>query len=249
MTVTEEHRRILYLQAMDIPIYVSQADCPGALPTTRIAVPTPVIADAARAATTVDASTHGNSAPVGHLTAVLDVASTPKHEPTATAVTTGPSTPAAIPSTTPSTTQAVRFSLVLFRAGRWLWLEETPDGTLASDQVQLVAAMAAALDNKGASAKAKPVTSQFKWPPHNNAQFDLGEEAARVGLEAFLQRHIDESGCSGLIIMGEAAVLRLGESALSVTTITKTLGTRDMIMQPDLKKQVWSDIKSLANGG
>ncbi|MEP4484031.1 MAG: hypothetical protein ABJ013_00260 [Halioglobus sp.] len=249
MTPTEEHRRILYLQAMDIPIYVSQADCLGARPTTRVALPPPVTPDAVRAATAVDAPTHENNAPVGRIAKVLDVASTPKHEASTTAVTAAQSTPATTPSATPSTTQAVRFSLVLFRAGRWLWLEETPDGMLASDQVQLVAAMAAALDKKGASAKAKPVTSQFKWPPHNNAQFDLGEEAARVGLEAFLQRHIDESGCSGLVIMGKAAVLRLGESALSMTAITKTLGTRDMIMQPDLKKQVWSDIKSLTGGG
>ena len=234
MTATEEQRRILYLQARDIPIYVSLADCPGALPTTRVPLPPmAAIADATPGTTPLESPTPENKPPVGGDT---EVSIRPNRE---TAVT---------PTGTQSTSPPVRFSLVLFRAGRWLWLEETPDGTLASDQVQLVAAMAAALDGSDLSAKVKPITSQFKWPPHNNAQFDLGKESARAGLEAFLQRHIDDSGCSGLIVMGEAAGRRLGESALSAIGITKTLGTRDMIMQPDLKKQVWSDIKALAGG-
>ena len=247
MIATEEQRRILYLQAMDIPLYVSRADCPGALPTTRAPLPqSPTPADTTPATRVTDTSAPGDRAPGSRLAEMADVA---KREDPATAAAITVATTAESTSTrTTSTTEAVRFSLVLFRAGRWLWLEETPDGTLASDQVQLVAAMAAALDNTVASAKVKPVTSQFKWPPHNNAQFDLGDEAARAGLEAFLQRHVDDSGCSGLIVLGEAAGLRLGEAALSVPVLARTLGTRDMIMQPKLKKQVWSDLKPLVGG-
>jgi len=247
MIATEEQRRILYLQAMDIPLYVSRADCPGALPTTRVPLPqSPTPADTTPATRVTDTPAPGDRALGSRLAEMADVA---KREDSATAAAITVATTAESTSTrTTSTTEAVRFSLVLFRAGRWLWLEETPDGTLASDQVQLVAAMAAALDNTVASAKVKPVTSQFKWPPHNNAQFDLGDEAARAGLEAFLQRHVDDSGCSGLIVLGEAAGLRLGEAALSVPVLARTLGTRDMIMQPTLKKQVWSDLKPLVGG-
>lgn len=257
MSATEEQRKVLYLQAMDIPLFVSRVDCPGALPTHRVPLPQAAAslaampASSSTAAATVTTATTGADAirhsaqaaaamPAGRL-ADMAVAGEPEHEGPATATEQKRATSAA-------TTEAVRFSLVLFKAGRWLWLEETPDGTLASDQVQLVAAMAAALENTGASAKVKPVTSQFKWPPHNNAQFDLGDEAARAGLEAFLQRHVDDSGCTGLIVLGEAAGLRLGEAALSVPVLARTLGTRDMIMQPTLKKQVWSDLKPLVGG-
>jgi len=262
MTATEEQRRILYLQAMDIPLYVSRADCPGALPTTRVPLPqsaAPVDATLTTPASAVtDTPTQAHRSPVSRPAETADEALPSKRQRSATtaaataaatSVATTVATTAESTSTrTASTTEAVRFSLVLFRAGRWLWLEETPDGTLASDQVQLVAAMAAALDNTDAGAKVKPVTSQFKWPPHNNAQFDLGDEAARAGLEAFLQRHVDDSGCTGLIILGEAAGRRLGEASFSVPVLARTLGTRDMIMQPNLKKQVWSDIKPLVDG-
>jgi len=251
MNATDEQRRIRYLQAMDIPVYVSRVDCAGALPTTRVPVPrSAVLTDTGPVAVPAGTSTPGDTDPASGLTHMPARALEPKreippHAAAATESTSTESTNTSKPSTV-STNAAVRFSLVLFKAGRWLWLEETPDGTLASDQVKLVAAMAAALTNAGAGAKVKPATWQFKWPPHNNAQFDLGAEAAQMGLEAFLQRHVDDSGCSGLIVLGEAARLRLGEVTLSVPISASMLGTRDMILQPNLKKQVWSDIKPLA---
>ena len=246
MTATDEQQKILYLQAMGIPVYVSRVDCPGALPTARVPLPKSTAPfDATNTVTPKAALTQEDRAPATRSVELADVAVRPKRDDPATAQV---SIAASSSTASTPTTEAVRFSLVLFRAGRWLWLEETPDGTLASDQVQLVAAMAAALDSAGTSTKVKPVTSQFKWPPHNNAQFDLGDEAARAGLEAFLQRHVDDSSCTGLIVLGEAAGQRLGEAALSVSVLARTLATRDMIMQPRLKKQVWSDLKSLVGG-
>ena len=91
---------------------------------------------------------------------------------------------------------------------------------LASDQVQLVQAMARALagvskpslQSSSEAARpdaAQPDVQQFRWPIHTNQQLDLGEEAARAALAGFIGRRLEQQQCRGLVLLGEACRTRV----------------------------------------
>ena len=90
------------------------------------------------------------------------------------------------------------FSLAAISCGGWLWLEEL-DSPLSAEQLQLVQAMAEALDmipgnhDPGSVDRipARAAASHFDWPMHTNQQLDLGQEAARASVAAFIQRKLE----------------------------------------------------------
>ena len=86
-----------------------------------------------------------------------------------------------------------QFNIAAVVANGYLWVEEIGDRPLATEQVQLVQALARALarvvDREASAAgDGRPDVAMFKWPMHNNRQLDLGEEAARSGVAAFIGR-------------------------------------------------------------
>jgi hypothetical protein len=141
-----------------------------------------------------------------------------------------------------------RFSLITLVAGEWLWVEELQGMPLAREQVQLVQAMANALQRmmKGASADAgtpKPDVAQFDWPMHNNRQLDLGPTAAGAALRGFLGRKLGGKGL-GLVLMGEPAADRVPVRELGCEYVVLRHSSADLLADPRLKEQAWSDLKA-----
>ena len=123
-----ELRRMAYLEALGIDNYVSRGQLPGAAVTHRLA-----IAPRPREAAAVPARDAATAVP-----SVRELA-TPA---TRTRTERMPDPP---PRSAPRPAAGPRFSLVTIVAGDWLWLEDLAGMPLATEQVQLVCAMARAL--------------------------------------------------------------------------------------------------------
>ncbi|MCB1689868.1 MAG: hypothetical protein KDI33_15335 [Halioglobus sp.] len=240
-----ELTRMAYLDALEIDCYVSRTQLPGAAVTRRLAiVPTPVEkADAPDRVKSPDVpdKTATPLQPEGFSRPDFGLGDRKK-------------TAAAEPlrEASPGGEPLPRFTLITIVAGNWLWLEELGGMPLATEQVQLVQAMAQALafcseagtGEATASQATKPDTAQFDWPPHTNRQFDLGEEAARAGLAAFVSRRMEQFGCRGLVLLGESCAQRVPLSQMSIPAVT-VASSAQMLVDPALKRQVWRDLQPL----
>jgi hypothetical protein len=119
---------------------------------------------------------------------------------------------------------------------------------LAREQVQLVQAMASALQRRaGGSTVVEPAAradiAQFDWPMHNNQQLDLGRAAASAALASFLGRRLEQGGL-GLVLMGKSAAERIPLQALACPQVALRHSSADLLANPELKKEVWSDLKA-----
>jgi len=230
-------RRSVYLQAMGIDSYVSRRQLPGAAESRRLAILQPAPSPAA---------------------AVPVAAARPVRRPAAPAeiprMDVGkPARASAVRETRPvQADPAPRFSLAAISCGGWLWLEEL-DGPLSPEQLQLVQAMAEALDmiagnydpGSGDRAPTRAAASRFDWPMHTNQQLDLGEEAARASVAAFLRRKLELAECHGLVLLGRACEERVPLGQLACPRVARTASTAEMLRNPLLKKQAWQDLRSL----
>jgi hypothetical protein len=146
-----------------------------------------------------------------------------------------------------------RFSLAAVTCGGWLWLEELEGAPLAAEQLQLLQAMADALamiarndaGDRGDRGPARAVSTRFDWPIHTNQQLDLGEDAARASLAAFIQRKLEQPDCNGLILLGRACEARVPLAQLACPRLACTASTSEMLRNPLLKKQAWRDLRPL----
>ncbi|TCO75974.1 hypothetical protein [Chromatocurvus halotolerans] len=130
------------------------------------------------------------------------------------------------------------FTLAAVALGGRLWLEELPDGVLGRDQVQLVRAICHAL-----GWPLEPLTiNQFTWPMHRNPQFDQSADAAKAALSAFVGRQMEAGQCSQLMLLGSEARDRLGDMPPG-TPVLCTHSTRDMLGNPQLKRDAWRDLR------
>ena len=165
-----ELSRLAYLDAMGIDHYLSRSQLPGAAPTSRLAIvrgPAETKADPPH--TSIDSGT-----------TVGDVGQMPrlgKEKPRSREALGQTAAPR------DSGQSLTRFSLATIVAGDWLWVEDLQGMPLTREQVQLVQAMAQAL-NRQVAASPEPRESnglpradvaQFDWPIHTNQQLDLGE--------------------------------------------------------------------------
>jgi len=139
---------------------------------------------------------------------------------------------------------ACRLNLAVILAGRWLWLEDLEGRPLASDQVQLVRAMAHALAFAGGAKPPEAEIAHFDWPVHNNRQLDNSEAAAKASLTAFLERRLQRGGCDGIVLLGEACRSRVGTEILNVPVVV-TVSTAQMLAHPELKRRAWADLQHL----
>ncbi len=244
-----ELRRMAYLEALGIDSYVSRTQMPGAALTRRLAIvsaPTvidPVMTSAASAATIAP-----DKQAVGR---ARDLHPSEPHLRSAVAV----------PVATGSLSRSVavpRFSLTAIVAGQWLWLEELGGMPLTKEQVQLVQSMAQALllhrESRTAvamsatrSQMAQPNVSQFDWPIHTNHQLDLGTQAAQASVAGFVSRRLEQHGCRGLVLLGEACALRVPSNEVKFLTV-QTASSAQILAQPTLKPSVWRDLLPLVTG-
>jgi hypothetical protein len=231
-----ELRRMAYLDAMGIDAYVSRGQLAGAAVTRRLVV---VPAQPVPAATTqIRVPVAAAVDPVPQFAAQVPQFDNVEKSP-------APPKPAAAASKQDNLPQ---FSLVAITAGGWLWLEEMGGMPLATEQVQLVQAMAQALAVAGNTRqeKKRPEVAHFDWPIHTNAQLDLGEEAARASVAGFIGRKLEQQQCRGLVLLGEASKARVLLEQLDCPLVASTVSSAEMLDNPLLKKQAWRDLLPFA---
>ncbi len=234
-----ELRRMAYLDAMGVHSYISRSQLPGAAASQRLVI------------VRTEAAAAGPAAPAEVEDVRRVLAPVPQVEETTVPVTPTPAATAAADSATQPAAELPRFSLAAMIAGDWLWLEELNGLPLATEQVQLVQAMARALQratgqDEDLPGLARPQVVQFDWPMHNNPQLDLGVQAARAGVAGFIERKLEQYHCRGLILLGASCKARVPVDELGDTPVTATLGTAAMLADPQLKKQAWHDLLALA---
>lgn len=137
-----------------------------------------------------------------------------------------------------------RFTLVAMVSGGLIWLEELQGIPLTTEQVQLVAAMAAAI-SPGTAGQAPEVT-HFNWPMHDNDQLDQGPEAARAALQGFVSRKLEQYRCRAVVLMGAAAADRYPVQALVELDSCQLPATLAMLQEPALKKEAWAVLQGIA---
>ncbi|RLQ21694.1 hypothetical protein DWB85_11820 [Seongchinamella sediminis] len=212
--------RLRYLHAMGVDAYVSRGQLPGAAPSKRLLL----VAAPGHQATPAAPEPAARPAATPQLDVVKDKPA-----------------PRPAPARAQTLAPTVRFRLAAVFCGGIAWVESLGDRPLAREQVQLIQGMARAVHGSADT----PKVAQFDWPIHNNPQLDQGEAAARAGVLAFLQRHIEEQKCRGLVILGEDAAAYVDAGGLGALPRVATLSTLQMLEQPAGKRQVWADLQPL----
>lgn len=238
MSISLEQRELnrrRYLDAMGIATYVSRRQLAGAAPTRRLAmaVPEPLLAPPASPAGHAPPGSQEAAPP---LSALVGKAAKPLESQSPA----GPATQDGSPGRSRPAT-GLRFSLAVIFTGGVAWLEDLGGRPLATEQVQLVQAMARALG----PGEGKPDTMQFDWPPHRNSQLDIGPDAARAALAGYLGRQLDQRRCRGLVLLGEGQLAQLAPDSLADVTVVRTRSTLAMLADSSVKRQVWRDLQPL----
>lgn len=122
-----------------------------------------------------------------------------------------------------------------------MWLEDLGDEALATEQLQLVVAIARALEH-GAGEAAEPAVTQFDWPLHDNRQLDLGADEAAAALSSFLGRRLHERACVELMCLGQAAAERVAPLALSCP-VRHLPATKALLRDPLRKRELWRELR------
>ncbi|MFT6287408.1 MAG: hypothetical protein ACJA09_002162 [Alcanivorax sp.] len=233
MLEATELKRLAYLEAMGMDSYVSRQPLPAAAASRKLAIVTK---------STSAPRDQVESSPVARVkVGLLD-----DLQRDADAVAES-SAPALVPEPEAGVSSNIvqSFSIVAIFAGGWLWLEELSGVPLATEQVQLISAMARAL-NLNAE---KPLVAQFDWPIHTNQQLDLGPEAAISSLAGFVQRKVVEFKAGRVVALGDACQRRLPSVLEDSLPCVATISTRQMLSEPGTKKQAWRDLSAAAKSG
>lgn len=226
-----ELRRSAYLAALGIDAYVSRTQLPGAAVTRRLApVPAPQGSESVLP-----------QPPPALAAAVTAVRQDPANGDAASRRKVRGGSPAAVRAA------ADRFSLVAIVSGGLIWLEELQGIPLATEQVQLVAAMAAAVSSGGAGPA--PEVTQFNWPIHSNDQLDQGPTAARAALQGFVSRKLEQYQCRGVVLLGAPAADRYPAQELAELDSCQLPTTLAMLQEPALKKSAWAALQGMMARG
>lgn len=241
MTAQREIDRLRYLQAMGITPLVARRALPGARPSRHLGLKGPA------STSQLDEAAPAPPAPA-------DAVRTPppsmaRESAAALRAELGEAAPA--PPSVPTRNRdpapaaaasAERFRLAALVAGQRLWVEDLGDLALASEQVELITAIAAALLHPEVTG-ARPVVTQFDWPMHGNLQLDLGAEEAAASLASFLGRQIEEQHCVEVMCLGDAAAGRVAPLRLACAT-RKLPSTRQLLHEPLAKRELWAMLRS-----
>ena len=223
MLEAAELKRLAYLEAMGMESYVSRQPLPAAAPSRKLAIVTGSVSVRPK-------PVKSSTAPPASLLADLQPAAPPAAQPEAP-----------LPKVVKNSETVESFSIVALFAGGWLWLEELSGVPLATEQVQLISAMARALN----LTPEKPLVAQFDWPIHTNQQLDLGPEAAVSSLTGFIQRKLVEFKAGGVVILGEPCQRRLPNTLDDSRQWITTVSTRRMLNEPSTKKRAWRDLSGI----
>jgi hypothetical protein len=230
MLEATELKRLAYLEAMGMDSYVSRQPLPAAATSLKLAI---VVKSASARRDQVE-----NRPAKASLIDDLQL-------DTVAVVQTAAPVQAQAPEVGVSSDIVESFSIVAIYAGGWLWLEELSGVPLVTEQVQLISAMARALNLNSE----KPMVAQFDWPIHTNQQLDLGPEAAISSLAGFVQRKAVEFKAGRVVVLGDACQRRLPNALDDALQCVATISTRRMLSEPVSKKQAWRDLSASAKPG
>ena len=131
------------------------------------------------------------------------------------------------------------FSLLMFSAGAWLWVESLPDRLLRQAQINLVTAMATAISGPESKANYR----QFDWPITDNPHLARDLETGRESVAGLLMRMQREVKARGVILMGDAVSEFCPiPSGLVQHSIPSTLS---MLEHPLRKIDAWQTLREL----
>lgn len=243
-----ELQRLRYLHAMGVVSYVSRRSLPGAAATQKLALrhARPAAAEQARLQSpktpqSPEALRSPQAPPAARSGGLLsETFGKTRVDGPGAAVATGAGARQSAEARQGAAAIRFRLASVVF-AGR-LWIEDLGDGALATEQLQLIGAIARALVHPEVPQGA-PRVAQFDWPMHQNQQLDLGADEASASLHGFLLRQLDEYGCVELMCFGEAAQQRLAGMRMSCA-LRKLPATQTLLGQPQLKRQLWQTLRS-----
>jgi len=135
------------------------------------------------------------------------------------------------------------FHLAAVVAGGCLWLEPLAGSELAPEPLQLIRAMAFALQRKQES----PQVTRFAWPLHSNRQLDLSAGAAAAALTGFVLRQVQDRHCGALVLLGPSAGEHLLQPQLDGVPIVLLPATGDMLARPQSKREAWQALAALGS--
>ena len=254
MSAVAELRRLRYLAALGVTPLVSRAPLPGAAPSRKLAL-------RERSSFCGELSGEPCAAPRGALREAprpelqresqekpqqpqqpRESRQSPAPWDTAPPVALATARPAPGEQGQTADPRATRFRLAVIVCARRLWLEDLGDEALATEQLQLVVAIARALEH-GAGEAAEPAVTQFDWPLHDNRQLDLGADEAAAALSSFLGRRLHERACVELMCLGQAAVERVAPLALSCP-VRHLPATKALLRAPLRKRELWRELRA-----
>lgn len=225
-----EIQRLAYLEAMDIPSFVSRRDLPGAAPSRRFRVlrKAAVVPPAPRV-----------EAPVRPPAPDLDLPELggARKRPAAEAP-----AEAAAPAAVPAPADTPIFTVAVCEAGGWLWIDEIPAGRDPGDAYgQLIAAICQAL---GLPADGLSL-QYFNYPVTSGAALAGGMDEARQALFGFLSGRISRTQPTRVVLLGEMEQPWFDAACLGEVAQTRTVSAWGMLRDPSLKARAWSDLKPL----
>ena len=253
MSAVAELRRLRYLAALGVTPLVSRAPLPGAAPSRKLALrerpslsgelcgePCGALREAPRP------QLHRESQEKPQQPQQPQQRREPRQAPaprdTAPPVARAAARPAPGGQGDTADPRAARFRLAVIVCARRLWLEDLGDEALATEQLQLVVAIARALEH-GAGEAAEPAVTQFDWPLHDNRQLDLGADEAAAALSSFLGRRLHERACVELMCLGQAAAERVAPLALSCP-VRHLPATKALLRDPLRKRELWRELRA-----
>ena len=268
LRVADERRRLAYLQALGVPVWVPRFVLPLARPSARVvlappaeAASAPPVPSVAAAVPAVAVAPEPAPAPIPELPVAAPVVAPPQPSPRAEL----PAVPAAVATEAVPVTQAARepqaaelnprFSLAMVRAGSVLVVDAlSPDRPhFTSAQQRLLSELLFALGAPASELQPK----RFDWPQVDAHHSDKSAAAARVTLASYVDRCLEE-GVRTVLALGEQAcdtllampwrearggLHRCGEAQVRVS---HSLGA--MLDEPSLKAEVWRDLGGRLGG-
>ncbi len=259
MAPMNELRRLAYLEAMDIPNFVSRADLPGALPSNRLRAVrlshVPVTAKSpgellrGEAALDFDTAATAERPAAGKPGLSAALASPNVNSPNLGRSNPGPGETAATAASdvstvaTPSSDVPV-FTVLATEAGGWLWLDEIPAGRdPGAAHTALIAAIAAALglDDR------PPSPQFFNYPVAAGTALAGGIAGARDAFYGFVSGRIARMQPGRVVLLGDWQQEWFDASSLEGPELTRTVSVFAMLRDPALKAQAWRDLAPLAS--
>lgn len=242
MSSLRELQKLACLESLGLELLVAKRPLPGAAPSVprvalRAAVP-PV----------------REQQPASPPPAIAGAAPAPGHAPAPAVaiprVDIGSKVPGPAPATPPQVaekrspeTGIPAFHLAAVVAGGCLWLEPLAGPELAPEPLQLIRAMAFALQRKPVSQE----VTRFDWPMHNNRQFDLSAGAAAAALTGFVLRQVQERQCRALVLLGRSAGEHLLQPELDGVPIVLLPATAELLANPQRKREAWQALAALGD--